>query len=129
MRLADMSEHEHQVCVAAWAALSSKQRPELDYLVAIPNGGARHKAVAGKLKAEGVRPGYPDLALNVARGGFHGLFIELKSLTGRASPQQNEWLARLNAAGNYAVVCKGWLSAKECLENYLDGKLTKEIHA
>jgi hypothetical protein len=118
-----MSEHAHQCAVMTWSRLALKQRPELDYLVAIPNGGARHIAVARKLKAEGVKKGFPDLQLNLPRGGFAGLFIELKSLTGRTSPEQKEWLKRLNAGGNRAVVCKGWLAAQTEIINYLDGRI------
>jgi hypothetical protein len=125
----DVSEHAHQSYLFAWAALATKQRPELAMLVAIPNGGSRgdntrSRAIRGNaLKAEGVKKGYPDIALNVARGGYYGLFIELKTLTGRASPEQKYWIERLNAAGNYAMVCKGWLSAKETIESYLSGRL------
>jgi len=89
-------------------------------LVAIPNGGLRSKAVAAKLKAEGVKAGYPDMALNVPRGPYHGLFIELKSEKGRVSPLQSEWLTKLNAYGNLAVTAYGWIEAKQHLENYLD---------
>lgn len=125
----DVSEHQHQSYLFAWAALATKQRPELDMLVAIPNGGsrgdnARSRAIRGRaLKAEGVKSGYPDIALNVARGGYYGLFIELKTLTGRASPEQKYWIERLNAAGNYAAVCKGWIAAQDLIQNYLDGRL------
>ena len=106
-----------------WSRLALKQRPELDYLVAVPNGGARHIAVARKLKAEGVKKGFPDLQLNLPRGGYAGLFIELKTLVGRTSPEQKEWLERLNAGGNRAVVCKGWLAAQTEIINYLDGRI------
>lgn len=118
----DLSEHAHQCALMSWAWLARKQRPELDLLVASANGGQRHKAVAAKLKASGVKAGYPDLALNMPRGKYSGLFIELKTLTGRTTPQQKEWLTKLSAAGNYAVVCKGWIAAKEQIENYLDAR-------
>ena len=118
------SEHEEQVSLFQWAELIKGKRPELEYLVAIPNGGARHIVVAAKLKAEGVKSGYPDLALNVPRGGYAGLFIEMKAMDGTVSKAQKEWLARLNAAGHYAAVCKGWMAAKTLIENYLDGRLT-----
>lgn len=126
-----LSEHAEQVALFAWAALATKQRPELAMLVAIPNGGSRgdnakSRAIRGNaLKAEGVKKGYPDLALNVPRGGYGALFIELKTQTGRASPEQKDWLERLNACGNYATVCKGWLAAKQTIENFLDGKLNE----
>jgi hypothetical protein len=117
----EASEHEHQVSLVEWASLAQKSIPDLDMLAAIPNGGFRHKATAGKLKAEGVRAGYPDLVLNVPRGKYHGLFIELKSMTGSTSAAQKEWLAKLNAAGNHAVVCKGWIAAREVIVWYLAG--------
>lgn len=104
-----------------WAALSIKQRPELEYLVAIPNGGARHIAVAAKLKAEGVKKGFPDLQMNLARSGYNGLFIELKNRDGKTSPEQKDWLERLMRAGNKAVVCKGWIDAQQTIIDYLDG--------
>lgn len=116
------SEHAHQVALMQWATLARTTRPELEMLAAVPNGGQRHAAVAGKLKAEGVRAGYPDLVLNVPRAGYHGLFIELKSMTGRATPEQRDWLERLQRHGHRAVVCRGWLAAKSELENYLDGR-------
>ena len=55
-----MSEHDEQVLIFKWARLSEGRWPELALLFAIPNGGHRHKAVAAKLKAEGVRAGVPD---------------------------------------------------------------------
>jgi len=120
------SEHSEQVSLIRWARLAAQTRPALAGLVAIPNGGARHIAVATKLKAEGVSKGYPDLALNVPRGGFAGLFIELKAMDGRTSPEQKDWISRLNAQGNYAAVCKGWTAARELIEAYLDEKLRGE---
>jgi hypothetical protein len=121
--LQDMLEHGHQKCLFDWAWLARKRHPELDMLVAIPNGGLRDKVVAARLRDEGVKAGFPDLMLNVPRGGYHGLFIELKTLKGRASVGQALWLLNLSAAGNRAVVCHGWLEAKTEIENYLNGRL------
>jgi hypothetical protein len=65
-------------------------------LFAIPNGGARHKAIAGKLRAEGVRAGVPDICLPVPRGEYHGLFIELKRPKGgHVSEEQEAWISEV----------------------------------
>lgn len=88
------TEAQEQVTLFSWAAVQAI--PELALLYHIPNGGSRHKAEAARLRAEGVRAGVPDLCLPVPRGGFHGLYIELKRLRGgRLSEQQRAWLDAL----------------------------------
>lgn len=91
-------------------------------LAAVPNGGHRHKAVAGKLKAEGVRSGFPDLMLLTPRNDYHGLVIELKTKTGKATPAQLDWLNWLADQGYQAVLCKGFDAAKQTIVEYLGPK-------
>lgn len=55
----------------------------------IASGGARDAAVAGKLKAEGVRPGAPDYV--IVAPGIGVVWIELKSPGGRTTAAQEEW--------------------------------------
>ncbi|SEI98605.1 VRR-NUC domain-containing protein [Azotobacter beijerinckii] len=91
-------------------------------LVAIPNGGDRHGAVAAKLKAEGVRKGFPDLLLLTPRAGYHGLVIEMKRVKGGTlKDEQAEWLEWLAGQGYMAVVCKGADQARETIKRYLGG--------
>lgn len=127
-----MSEDGHQVVLFQWAALAKGKYPELAWLYAVPNGGLRSKAVAGKLKAQGVKSGVPDIQLDVARKGFHGLRIELKvpevkavpnitkrKAPGRTSPEQDAWLEQLRVQGYKAEVARGWVEAMEILVDYL----------
>jgi hypothetical protein len=98
-----------------------KLYPELEFLYAIPNGGFRHKAVAGKMKAQGVRAGVLDFNLDVARGGYHGLRIELKRrVGGTVSLAQKAWIVELTHQGYLAVVCRGWEEARDRLVGYLN---------
>lgn len=115
------SEHQEQVALFQWAAVQSKTYPALSLLFAIPNGGHRNKVTASKLKAEGVKPGVPDICLPVPRAGYHALFIELKRKTGGKGPtaDQRKWIDALSAFGYLALVCKGWDEAKVIIENYL----------
>lgn len=99
--------------------------PELAWLAAIPNGGLRHKREAAKLKAEGVKPGVPDYLLPVARGGYVGLALELKTATGRVSPEQKAWLAHLEAQGWLAVVARGWEQAWDVVRDYMAQEQTE----
>ena len=114
-----MSEHEDQVALFSWAALAANQRPELALLFAIPNGGHRHKAVAARMKAEGVKAGVPDICLPVARRGYHGMFIELKTRRGRLTMEQTKWLSALIDEGYWANTCRGFEEAKHAIEEYL----------
>lgn len=116
-------EHAEQKALFIWAGLQAKARPELGLMFAIPNGGHRHPAVAGQLKAEGVKPGVPDIFLAVARNGFHGLFVEMKRTKGGTlTDDQKVVIPQLKAQGFAVEVCKGWLEAKKVIEGYLDSK-------
>jgi len=62
-----------------------------------------------------------DICLPVARGKYHGLYIELKRRKGgRVSYEQRDWLVRPNEQGYYAVVCKGFEAAKKTIEDYME---------
>lgn len=115
-----MNEHLHQVALMQWAAIYSAQHPEISLLFAIPNGGKRNISVAKKLKAEGLKPGVPDLFLPVAKKGFHGLFIEMKAATGSTSKLQKEWISELIKQRYKVVVCKGWEVAMNEIKSYLE---------
>lgn len=121
-------EHNEQKALFSWVFAAQQTRPELALMFAIPNGGARHVAVAAKLKAEGVKAGVPDVFLPVARGNWHGLWVELKfqgngvAKKGAVSDKQRQWLTALQAQGYQTAVCYGWHSAKETIENYLGGE-------
>ena len=100
---------------------SSGKYPELENMFAIPNGGYRHYRTAAELKEEGVKSGVPDIMLPVARGGYNGLFIEMKRTTGgRVSETQQKFLKSLNDNGYLAVVCKGFEEARETILRYLN---------
>lgn len=114
------SEHARQVALFTWAMAHCGSEPDLAKLYAIPNGGARHIAVAVKLKAEGVKPGVPDTCLPVARRGYHGCYIEMKSSDGRVSPEQKERLTALAADGYAVTVARDWTDAAAFLAWYLD---------
>jgi len=114
------SESSEQRALINWARLRSATMPELGLLYSIPNGGARDVVTGKRMKDEGVKKGVPDLCLPVPRGGFHGLYIELKRIgTGRVSKEQNWWLERLAEQGYRATVCFGFDDARRTIEKYL----------
>jgi len=114
------TESQEQQALFEWVRWQEKAYPELGLLVHIPNGGYRNKREAMRFKAEGVRRGFPDLLLPVARGGYHSLAIEIKRQKGgTVTPEQKEWLAALNQQGYLAIICNGWHEASEAIMQYL----------
>lgn len=117
-RLSD--ESGHQEAIIEWCQYNYGRYPELKLLYHVPNGGKRDKATAVALKRQGVRAGVPDLVLPVARGGYHGLYIELKAPGGRPTKEQAEYIKDLKDQGYAAEICVGWQSAIEMLQAYLN---------
>jgi hypothetical protein len=114
------TEHAEQCALMDWAQMAYGKHPELRWLYATPNGGFRHPSTAAKLKAEGAKAGVCDLFLPVPRKGHHGLYIELKRTKGgRLSPEQVDFIDFVTQHGYLAVVCKGWIEAKDTLLDYL----------
>jgi len=93
------SEHYEQRELVSWFR---RTWPEVR-IFAIPNGGARSAATAGRLKAEGVSRGVPDLFVPAWR-----LWVEMKRTKGGSlDPAQRDWLEYLGALGYATMVCRG----------------------
>jgi hypothetical protein len=111
----------------------ARQAEKLDYrwelLHSIPNGGRRGAATAARMAATGAKAGYPDVGLDIAAGGFHGLRIEMKVAAheghagGRLSEAQKYWHQILRHEGYSVVVCYGWKQAVIAIESYLNASL------
>ena len=89
---------------------------------AIPNGGDRHPAVAGKLRAEGVQAGIPDVCVAEPRHRFHGLYLEFKRHGQHPSLEQQTKLEALRDRGYATAVVRSVDEAVLVLRDYLDGQ-------
>lgn len=121
------TEHQLQCRVVSWWNKWHEQfNLPVFALYAVPNGGSRGdtdkaRMVRGvQLKAEGVRPGIPDLQMDVAREQFHGLRIEMKRKGGKVSPEQEDVHRFLEAQGYLCVVCYSDEDAVKVIKAYLD---------
>lgn len=107
-------EDYEQICLASWL-----DRKGVLY-TASANGGSRHIGEALKFRRMGVKKGYPDITIPIARKAYHGLYIELKRVSGGVlSDEQRVWLRKLAREGNLAVRANGFLEAKKIIEDYL----------
>lgn len=123
-------EDDHQKSLVQWAKLRRLPEGEniengakvIDYLYAIPNGGARNKREAGRLKMQGVKAGVSDLHFALPINGKSGLWIEMKQPDRKkasVTALQKAWIARMKLAGYDAHVCYGYQEAKQVIENYI----------
>lgn len=121
-------EAAEQRNIFEWAGLMRRAHPELQLLYHVPNEGKRTWRTGARLKSEGLKPGVPDICLPVARGKYHGLYVELKRRDQRASrvrDSQRWWLVELGVQGYHAQVCYGAEDAQGVILRYLaleDGK-------
>ena len=120
-----MTEAEMQKALIRWARDLAAKHPCLEYLHAIPNGGARGRAVR---VGAGVVRGMPDLMLpcvanDRARewGWFAGLYIELKTPGGVVSEEQQRCHEYLRGAGYRVEVCRSVEEAQAAIIPYLEG--------
>ena len=110
-------EHDIQVKLARYIDL-------LGLLWCASAGGMRTGIrTAVKMKAAGYKKGCPDIMIFEPRAEYCGLFIELKTATGTASPSQKAFIKALEDRGYRAVICKGFEAAKSEIDNYMGGRL------
>lgn len=98
--------------------------PELRFIHSSQSGMKFKNALAGaRAKATGMLAGVPDIFLPVMRGGFGGLYIEMKrpkvgsASKGVLSTSQKEFIEYATSAGYAVKVCYG---AKEAIEAVVD---------
>lgn len=72
------------------------------------------------MKAMGYTPGTLDIFIPEPRGGYYGLFIEMKDFKGKKSPKQNEMIDYLTGNGYMTATCRGCFEAIDITKKYLE---------
>lgn len=108
--------------VAWWEGHNPAHRTALIHIPngAVLGGGLVLRARRGaRLKKEGLRPGASDYFLALPRGGFAGLFLELKAIGKKPTADQLKFLAERAADGYCAQWAAGLDDAKKVIETYM----------
>lgn len=113
-------EDNNQAALFKYASLQPD--PVWQVMFSIPNGGKRPMSTAKRLKATGLKAGIPDIFFPVGRGIHNGLFIEMKSSTGRVSPLQAEWHTKLRDQCYIVEVCHSSGEAIDVITRYLESR-------
>lgn len=116
-----MSEANLQANVVKYLKL---QYPKVNYCASLGGQYQRYPSQRNKAKATGYVRGFPDLGIYEARGGYFGLFIEVKQRGGYPTKEQKHWIEELNKKGYYACCKKGLDSIIEVIDEYLNKEIT-----
>lgn len=121
-------EDAHQAAIFQWKQKEQRLAyPDLRWLYATPNGGARDKITASTLKKTGVAAGILDMSLLKPVGDFAGLHIEQKYGKNKLSKEQIEYGNWLIDNFAYVACCYDWKESIGIIVKYLTNKLDKPV--
>ena len=116
-------QHEHieQTLLIKWFYL---QYPT-EIIIHIPNELIRTCTQAMRAVLAGMVTGAPDLFMPVARGEYHGLFIEMKRKAVKGKPKgvvserQKQVIEHLESRKYLCQVCHGFEQARTAIMTYM----------
>lgn len=117
------AESQLQRACVRWFRIQHRQHSRL--LFAIPNGALLQGTKIDRakqwhaLEREGAVAGAPDLFLAIPARGFHGIFIEMKTSTGRQTPEQRAFQAACIAQGYKYDIPRSLTEFIEIITEYL----------
>lgn len=128
-----LTEHDLQVHVFDVLRLNEKDDPRLKWIYAVPNGNYRSWKIGAELKLEGVKKGISDICLPFSGAisrpltsivdNYVGAYIEMKSESGAATPEQKEFLAFVKSENYASLIAFHFDPALDFIEEYCGIKL------
>lgn len=124
MRALTQSEHQIQ---SAYFELVRMFYPGSKLIYAVPNGVNMAKpSTRVKYWREGRIPGVPDVNIDAARGGYHGLRIEFKrDVKQKPSTDQLNAHDQLRKEGYLVVIAFDHSTAWGLTKRYMQGEITQ----
>lgn len=126
-----ITEHDIQASLFNYCTIFENQFPQLKTMFAIPNGfwaagsGKRKFALMNKYKAEGLKPGIPDICLPLpsADGKWNVLFLECKKPGEKLNDNQKKIHQLFNSKGIRVEIFYSRSEALNIISNHLKIKL------
>jgi hypothetical protein len=115
------NERQEQITTIDW--LRIKEPWLINYTIFIMNERKCSVHMGAIYNKMGRLEGASDLFIAWPTLKHFGLFIEMKTKSGRATKKQLEFIKRMNSIGYYACVCKGADDAISVITRYLKGDL------
>jgi len=115
-----LTEYEEQKRFVKWLKETyPEHRRRIMWIGNSAHRGSIMRAAADK--ASGMLVGASDLFFRLPVGRFHGLWIEMKTVVGRPTPEETRFLDEVRADGFAGCVCRGQDEAKAAIRAYLVG--------
>ncbi len=99
------------------------QYPNIRYCASLGGQYQKYPSQRNKAKATGYVKGFPDLQICEARGGYFGLFLEIKE-KGYPTKEQKKWIEDLNERGYFAICVKGLDEIIATIDSYMANNQT-----
>lgn len=138
-------EEQEQITLLHWAAFQRiripgvrEKLPLSEFIIAIPNGAhlAGNEKQRGmqmaRLKRLGLKPGASDLLVALARGEWHGLWLEMKrprhtfdggaAIARAVREDQRTFGELMQRVGYRHAVAYGFEEAQSIVESYVEGR-------
>ena len=117
-------ESKIQIEVFDWIRGNTASYPALKLIHHYPSSffGVNYGVVVW-LKKLGWIKGVPGIFIPIARGGFSGLYIEMKTAKGKLSPEQKEFFEMINFYSDIPYkteTCRRSDEAIRSIKNYLE---------
>lgn len=106
-----------QKAIIEW--LSYKHPKAREVVIHIANQRATSPQQGYKLKQMGVRKGVSDLLIPIATGGYHGMFLEVKTIEGTLTKEQKAFIKRMDEEGYFAIAAYGLEHCMREIDAYL----------
>jgi hypothetical protein len=126
-------ESQLQIALFEWAKLCRIPHADdvmpnsklSDYMYAYPLGVKLPVATAARLKRHGAKAGVTDIILPLGRGGYFGLYMELKIKPNKLTTLQIEWIEKMRRANYDTFEAYSFEQAVEKIKFYLAEKSTR----
>ncbi len=114
-------ERKEAIWLIEWAHSQTNFPLLKEVILHIANEGKRTKIGGFLLKLMGLRRGVSDFFIPIPHNGYHGLWIELKTMDEKKKPtkEQKEWLEKMKSLGYAGFIAHGWVNASAIISSYL----------
>lgn len=122
-----MIHYESAVLICLYEWFSIVHRKHASQYLRIDVGGYRRPAEARVLKKEGQKAGLSDILIAVPIVPYHGLWLEVKTKTGKLSDHQRTFLKNQKNYGYAVCVGYGLQDCESIINDYFLGGLVERF--